>query len=118
MLKLLRAEGSTPFRKYKYLTEIYKKLANCNFDGASVMSGHVTGVQARIKQKQPAAVYTHCIVHRLELAVLVSIKGEFYLKEFDEGINNIFQFFFCSPAKRRELHEIATVLKDEFKLED
>ena len=51
-----RAPGSTPFEKDKYLTEIYKKLVNFNFHGASVMSGHVSGVQARIKQKQPAVV--------------------------------------------------------------
>ena len=70
------------------------------------MSGHVNGVQARIKQKQPAVVYTHCIAHRLELAVLDSIKCDNCLKEFDEEINNIFQFYFYSSARRRELHEL------------
>ena len=45
VLKSLRAQGSTPFEKDEYLTEIYKKLVNCNFDGTSVMSGHVSGVQ-------------------------------------------------------------------------
>ena len=57
----------------------------------SVMSGHVS-VQARIKQKHPAVIYTDCIAHR---------------------INKI--FYFHSPARRRTLHEIAKVLKDEFK---
>ena len=78
----------------------------------SVMSGHVS-VQARIKQKQPAVVYTDCIAHRLELAVLDSIKCDNYLKEFDERINKI--FYFHSPARGRKLHEIAKALKDEFK---
>ena len=36
-------------------------------------------------------------------------------REFDEGINNIFQFHFYSPARRREMHKIAMVVKDEFK---
>ena len=70
------------------------------------MSGHVSGVQPRIKQKQPAVVYTHCIVHRLEVAVLDSIKRDNCLKEFDEEINNIFQFYFYSSDRRRELHEL------------
>ena len=79
VLKSLRAQGSTPFQKDEYLTEIYKKLVNCNFDGESVMSGHVSGVQARIKQKPHAVVYTQYIAHRHELAVLYSIKCVNYL---------------------------------------
>lgn len=111
-LKSSRAQGSTPFEKDECLTEIDKKLVNCNFECVSVMSGHVS-VQARIKQKHPAVVYTDCIAHRLELAVLDSIKCDNYLKEFDKRINKI--FYFHSPARRRTLHEIAKVLKDEFK---
>ena len=73
------------------------------------------GVQVRIKQKQIAVIYTQCIAHRLELAIFDFIKRDNYLKEFDEGINNIFQFYFYSPARRRELHGLAKVMKDEFK---
>ena len=80
VLKSLRAQGCTPFEKDEYLTEFYKKFVNCNFDGASAMSGHLSGVHSRIKQKQSAVVYTHCIAHRLELAVLDSIKYDNYLK--------------------------------------
>ena len=49
VFKSLRAQDSTSFEKEEYLTEIHKKLVNCNFNGASVMSGNVSGVQARIK---------------------------------------------------------------------
>ena len=59
VFKTLRAQGGTPFEKDEYLTEIYKKLEDCNFDGASVMSSHVSGLQASIKQKQPIVIYTH-----------------------------------------------------------
>ena len=37
------------------------------YDGASVMSGHVNGVQARIKQQNRKAVYIHCRGHALNL---------------------------------------------------
>ena len=88
-LKSSRAQGSTPFEKDECLTEIDKKLVNCNFECVSVMSGHVS-VQARIKQKHPAVVYTDCIAHRLELAVLDSIKCDNYLKEFDKKLIKYF----------------------------
>ncbi len=42
------------------------------YDGASTMSGEITGVQARIKEKQPKALYTHCAGHSFNLAILDS----------------------------------------------
>ena len=47
----------------EYLAAVYKKLINGNFDGVSVMSGNNSGVQVRLKEKQPAMVYTHCTAH-------------------------------------------------------
>ncbi len=40
----------------------YEKGVNCNFDGASVMSGCLSGVCTKMYQKQPGMVYTHCIL--------------------------------------------------------
>ena len=58
-----------------YLREvIYNKMISVNFDGASVMAGNLSGVQKRFKDLQPGLVYTHCVAHVLELAVLDSIK--------------------------------------------
>ena len=42
------------------------------YDGASTMSGAKSGVQARIREKQPKAIYTHCAGHSFNLAVLSS----------------------------------------------
>ena len=44
------------------------------YDGASVMSGHVNGVQARIKQQNRKAVYIHCRAHVLNLCIVHSSK--------------------------------------------
>lgn len=41
---------------------------------ASVMSGHVTGVQARLKTKALGLLHTHCVADLLELMVLDAIK--------------------------------------------
>ena len=40
----------------------------CN-DGTEAMSGQLTGVTARILQLQPKAIYTHCQMHSLNLAI-------------------------------------------------
>ena len=45
------------------------------YDGASVMSGHCLGVQQRIKQVAPQAVYVHCHAHCLNLALVDTVKG-------------------------------------------
>ena len=42
------------------------ELGGQGYDGASTMSGHKSGVQARIQEKQPKAVYTHCAAHSLK----------------------------------------------------
>ncbi|KAL4126637.1 hypothetical protein QTP88_010849 [Uroleucon formosanum] len=39
-------------------------------DGAAVMSGHLGGIHAKIKEKYPTAIFTHCMAHRLNLVVV------------------------------------------------
>ena len=47
-------------------------LENCrgqDYDGASWMSGIYSGVQKRKLDKQPLAVYVHCVTHNLKLVL-------------------------------------------------
>jgi len=46
-----------------------------SYDGASVMSGCLEGVQAKIKQLYPCTIYTHCMAHRLNLVVVDMCKN-------------------------------------------
>jgi len=39
------------------------------YDGASNMSGHLSGVAARIQKDQPQACYVHCVAHSLNLCL-------------------------------------------------
>ena len=39
------------------------------FDGASNMSGHISGVQARLKAECPESLYVHCSNHALDLVL-------------------------------------------------
>lgn len=41
-----------------------------SYDGASVMSGRLNGVQAKIKEYHSTAIYIHCMAHRLNLVVV------------------------------------------------
>lgn len=45
------------------------KLRGQGYDGAANMSGKFRGVQARIQEKFPQALYTHCSSHALNLVV-------------------------------------------------
>ncbi|KAK4876297.1 hypothetical protein RN001_012719 [Aquatica leii] len=54
------------------LSKFYPDLVNCRgqaFDEAFNMSGIFKGVQARISQIQPLAIYSYCANHRLNLAI-------------------------------------------------
>ena len=46
------------------------------------MSGVYSGVQARISEKEPLAVYVHCSAHNLNLALNDSIKNVPEIKQF------------------------------------
>lgn len=45
------------------------------YDGASVMSGRCSGVQARVKEFAPQAVYIHCYAHTLNLVLVDSVRN-------------------------------------------
>ena len=68
-------------------------LENCvgqAYDGASVMSGHLKGVQALFKKEVPSAVYVHCYNHVLNLAVIDCCKG---IPEFSQYFNMAEQLY-------------------------
>ena len=44
------------------------------YDGASVMSSGKEGVQAKIKETSPLALYTHCYAHCLNLSIAATCK--------------------------------------------
>lgn len=77
-------------------------IAQC-YDGANVMSGCNSGVQQRIRNDYPRAVYVHCANHCLQLALVDSCKrittaGEFLstlarLYNFVTNSNTRFQLF-------------------------
>lgn len=60
------------------ISELHLGIESCVsqcYDGASVMSGARSGVSARIKELNPKAVYVHCCAHRLNLALVDTVKA-------------------------------------------
>ena len=64
---LLRLKSSDTLNDEEYLDRFYTKLVNCNFDGASVMSGSVSEVQTRMKERQNGFIYANCTDHQVKL---------------------------------------------------
>jgi hypothetical protein len=52
-----------------------EKLREKGYNGAATMSGVYSGVQARIKEMQPHAIYVHCASHNLNLVLNDCIKA-------------------------------------------
>ena len=51
-----------------------EKLVAQTYDGASVMSSELNGVQTKIKEDMPKAMFLHCNAHKLNLVLLHSAK--------------------------------------------
>ena len=54
------------------LTELgcLKKFIAQTYDGAAVMSGELNGVQAKVKDSAPDAIFIHCLAHKLNLVII------------------------------------------------
>ena len=50
------------------------KMRAQGYDGASVMSGHINGVQARVCRVNPKAIYIQCHAHVLNLCIVHASK--------------------------------------------
>ena len=78
---------------------IKDKLIGQTYDGASVMSGHLNGVQAQIQEEYPFAHFVHCVAHRLNLVLCQSASSISPVKIC--FVNNVFCSFTSNSAKRK-----------------
>ena len=73
------------------------------FDGAATMSGHVSGVQARITHLFPKSKYfTHCASHCLNLVIVSSCTKVPEIRNFMNAFKELTLFFGYS-AKRKDI---------------
>ena len=72
------------------------------YDGATVMSGHIAGVQALVRQEYPFAFFFHCAAHRLNLVLCQSASSVSSFEVFFENVS-AFSTFTSVSSKRKEL---------------
>ena len=109
-MNLERANASTISQKKKEsLTDKDVCLDPTNirgqaFDGAAVMSSGIAGVQAKIKEVAPLAMYTHCYSHCLNLSIGAACKVQ-EVRNLIGVINESYLFLANSP-KRQSFFEL------------
>ena len=53
-------------------------------DGASTMSGEISGLQTKIMEVAPNALFTHCCAHNLNLILMDAVSSNLKTKLFLE----------------------------------
>ncbi|XP_050062008.1 zinc finger MYM-type protein 1-like [Aphis gossypii] len=71
--------------------DIQKCVAQC-YDGASVMSGLFSGVQKRIVDIVPHAIYIHCHAHRLNLCLVNTIQNNNIVVDFFDTVQSLYKY--------------------------
>ncbi|XP_011403267.1 PREDICTED: zinc finger MYM-type protein 1-like [Amphimedon queenslandica] len=80
------------------------------YDGAAVMSGHCSGVQQRVRQVAPHAIYVHCYAHILNLVLVDCVKNNSFASEFFSLLQSLYVLLSTSKAhvvfidKQKELY--------------
>ena len=88
--------------KYKCV----EKLVAHTYDGAAVMSSELDGVQARIKEKVPEAMFTHCYAHNLNLVLSHSAKCMPECRTFFKTVEGLATFFSKSTKRTNLLDDV------------
>uniref|UniRef100_A0A667WQR9 TTF-type domain-containing protein n=1 Tax=Myripristis murdjan TaxID=586833 RepID=A0A667WQR9_9TELE len=81
------------------------------YDGASTMSGRLGGVQQKIRELQPRALFTHCRSHALNLVVVHGCTDVPIVRNTMTMIEKIAVFFSASATKKNMLQD--HVLQDQ-----
>uniref|UniRef100_A0A667Y0C5 HAT C-terminal dimerisation domain-containing protein n=1 Tax=Myripristis murdjan TaxID=586833 RepID=A0A667Y0C5_9TELE len=82
-----------------------------SYDGASVMSGAVRGVQVRFREKHPEALYIHCYAHELNLILCSTCKAIPEARDFFDLLECLYSFFSTSLIHHQKLQEFQKQLE-------
>lgn len=82
-----------------------KKCRGQGYDGASVMSGGLGGLQALISTQAKYAKFIHCAAHRLNLVMNDAVKSLTQVSEFFDTVQHLYTFFHTSCKRWESLEE-------------
>lgn len=96
------------FKHVKNIVNKYKlenKFIAQTYDGASAMSGHLNGLQMKVQQEYPMALYTHCYAHVLNLVLSQGMDEISECNIFFSTLNGIFTFLSHSSKRTFGIQE-------------
>ena len=76
------------------------------YEGASVMSGNISGIQQRIREKAPMAGYVHCNAHCLDLALQEVSKKILFVRDALSLVHDIGTLLNASALRRARFVKI------------
>ncbi|KYN08183.1 Zinc finger MYM-type protein 1 [Cyphomyrmex costatus] len=89
----------------RYDLDIYKLRGQC-YDGAANFSGRVTGLQARVQELEPRALYVHCNAHTLNLVVQDGMERIPTAKNCIGIVKELITFIRDSPKRLAQFKEL------------
>lgn len=99
----------------KNLKNIHVEIDNCRgqaYDGASTMSGEINGVQSKIKEIVPQALFVHCSAHKLNLILSDAVSSCLIANTFFGTIEAIYAFLSSSLPRLHIFNEEAAMLQE------
>ncbi|KAL4090727.1 hypothetical protein QTP88_025508 [Uroleucon formosanum] len=88
----------------KYNLDFYKYRGQA-YDGASTMSGRFSGLQSKVKELNPLAMYIHCCAHNLNLVLIDSIRSSVVAVSFFGTLETLYTFLTGSLPRLHILKE-------------
>ena len=83
------------------------------------MLGCHGGVAAKLTKDIPHLVVIHSVAHRLQLAVLDSLKAVPFMQEVEKTFRGLYIYYHSSPKHSSQLKEVAAALQMQLlKLKD
>ncbi|KAJ3580971.1 hypothetical protein NHX12_032687 [Muraenolepis orangiensis] len=74
------------------------------------MSGSVSGVQARVREKHPEAVYIHCYAHELNLVLCHTCRAVPEASDLFDTLESVYCFFSVSIVNHQKFSDVQMLL--------
>ena len=87
------------------------------YDGASNVSGHISGLQTRILEVSPTALFVHCVAHRLNLVVQDALTSITEIRNFIGTAQDLITFVKGSPRRLAVFSDIAKTQDEQLRLQ-
>ena len=94
------------------------KLVAQTYDGAAVMASELNGVQAKIKEKVPEAMFTCCYAHKMNMVLLHSAKCMPVCRVFFKTAEGLGAFFNKSKSAPTCWMMLSSAVYPEQRLQD